>query len=136
MAENYKEKIVGKVLQSKDLTALEKRYLEALVRADRDVIMMCPKCGFEMQHPPTRKMELLRDYHDAVKMRDRAAAAYKEQQDNIRRLGTLRTEITREPDLKKRLALCIQAISVMTGDNVFRRTELRRLEQKEQCEND
>lgn len=55
-------------------------------------------------------------------------AAYREQQDNIRKLGTLRTEIAREPDERERLRLCIQAIGVMTGDKVFLKTELERME--------
>lgn len=82
-----------------------------------------------MQHPPIRKLELLRDYHDAVRIVEQAKAAYREQQDNIRKIGGLRTDIAHEQDERERLRLCIRAIAVMTGDRVFLKTELERLEE-------
>lgn len=128
MTEVNKEQLCSKIISSKELTALEKRYLEALVRADRNVFLSCPKCGMEMQHPPTRKLELLRDYQDAVHTVEQARNVCKEWQDNIRKIGTLRTEIAREPDGRKRLRLCILAIGAMTQDKVFASAELQRLD--------
>lgn len=75
-----------------------------------------------------RKMRIIRRYKEFAAVYDTCCAVYREQQDNIRKLGTLRTEIAREPDERERLRLCIQAIAVMTGDTVFRKTELERLE--------
>ena len=75
-----------------------------------------------------RKMRIIRRYKEFAAAYDTCCAVYREQQDNIRALGTLRTEITREPDERERLRLCIQAIGVMTGDKVFQKTESERLE--------
>lgn len=75
-----------------------------------------------------RKMRIIRRYMEFTAAYDTCCAVYREQQDNIRKLGTLRTEITREPDERERLRLCIQAIGVMTGDRVFQKTEIERLE--------
>lgn len=117
-----------KITGLQELTGNEKRYLEALVRADRLVTLYCPRCGTEMQHTPIRKLEFLRDYQEAVRSVEQARAICREWQDNIRKIGSLRTLITREPDERERLRLCIQAIAVMTGDKVFQKTELQRLE--------
>lgn len=76
----------------------------------------------------SRKMRIIRRYKEFAAAYDTCCAVYREQQDNIRALGTLRTEIAREPDERERLRLCIQAIAVMTGDRVFQKTELERLE--------
>lgn len=76
----------------------------------------------------SRKMRIIRRYKEFTAAYDTCCAVYREQQDNIRRLGTLRTEITREPDERERLRLCIRAIGVMTGDRVFQKTEIERLE--------
>ena len=129
MQEEMKEALCRKIITLPELIRSEKQYLEALVRADRNVFFFCPRCGIEMQHPPIRKLELLRDYHDAVRIVEQAKAAYREQQDNIRKIGGLRTDIAHEQDERERLRLCIRAIAVMTGDRVFLKTELERLEE-------
>ena len=67
----------------------------------------------------SRKMRIIRRYKEFAAAYDTCCAAYREQQDNIRAIGTLRTEIARELDERERLRLCIRAISVMTGDRVF-----------------
>lgn len=126
--------LCGKINGLQELTGNEKRYLEALVRADRLVTLYCPRCGAEMQHTPIRKLEFLRDYQEAVRSVEQARAICREWQDNIRKLGSLRTLIAREPDERERLRLCIQAIAVITGDQVFRMTELERLERKDNHE--
>ena len=61
----------------------------------------------------------------------RALEAYRWQQDNIRHIGGLRTAIAREEDERERLCLAICAIGAMTGDTVFVKTELRRLEEQD-----
>ena len=78
-----------------------------------------------------RKMRIIRRDKEFTAAYDTYCAVYREQQDNIRALGTLRTEIARESDERERLRLCIRAIAVMTGDRVFQKTELERLEGKE-----
>jgi len=85
------------------------------------------KIDKDMAH--SRKMRIIRRYKEFAAAYDTCCAVYREQQDNIRKLGALRTEITREPDERERLRLCIQAIAVMTGDRVFQKTELERLEE-------
>jgi hypothetical protein len=76
-----------------------------------------------------RKMRLIQRYQEFKAVYENCCDVYREQQDNIRKLGTLRTEIAREPDERERLRLCVQAIGVMTGDRVFQKTELERLEE-------
>lgn len=76
----------------------------------------------------SRKMRIIRKYREFSAAYDAYCAFFREQQDNIRKIGTLRTEIAREPDERERLRLCIQAIGAMTEDKVFLKTELERLE--------
>lgn len=76
-----------------------------------------------------RKMRIIRRYKEFTAAYDICCAACREQQNNIRKLGALRTEIHREEDQAARLRLCIRAIAVMTGDKVFEKTELERLEE-------
>ena len=76
-----------------------------------------------------RKMRIIRRYKEFTAAYDTCCAVYREQQDNIRKLGTLRTDIHREEDVTERLRLCLRAIGVMTGDKVFEKTELERLEE-------
>ena len=78
----------------------------------------------------SRKMQIIRKYREFSAAYDAYCAFFREQQDNIRALGTLRTEIARAEDERERLRLCIQAIGVMTGDRVFQKTELERLEEE------
>lgn len=73
------------------------------------------------------KKRMLRQYAEFRAAYERYCAAFREQQDNIRRIGTLRTDIAREPDERERLRLCIRAIGAMTGDRVFEKTEIGRL---------
>lgn len=75
-----------------------------------------------------RKMRLIRRYHEFKASYENCCTVYRQQQDNIRKIGTLRTDIAREPDERERLRLCIQAIGAMTGDRVFQKTEIERLE--------
>ena len=75
------------------------------------------------------KMRILRQFAEFSAAYQKYCETFREQQDNIRRIGTLRTSIAREPDERERLRLCIQAIAAMTGDRVFEKTELRRLEE-------
>ena len=79
----------------------------------------------------SRKMRIIRRYKEFTAAYDTCCAVYREQQDSIRKLGTLRTEIAREPDERERLRLCIQAIAVMSGDKVFLKTELERMEESQ-----
>ncbi len=75
-----------------------------------------------------QKLKLLKAYREALLVNQQALAAYKEHQDNIRKIGTLRTAIERETDERERLRLCILAIGAMTGDKVFQHTQLQRLD--------
>lgn len=76
-----------------------------------------------------RKMRLIRRYQEFKAAYENCCAVYREQQDNIRKIGGLRTDIAHEQDERERLRLCIRAIAVMTGDRVFLKTELERLEE-------
>lgn len=86
------------------------------------------KKGLDKEQAHAEKMQIRRRYAEFKACYDHACAVYREQQENIRKLGDLRTKITREEDERERLRLCIQAIALMTGDRVFERVELRRLE--------
>ena len=82
----------------------------------------------DRQEAHSRKLLLIRRFREFCAVYDASCAAFREQQDNIRRIGTLRTAIARETDERERLRLCIRAIGSMTGDRVFEKTELERLE--------
>ena len=84
------------------------------------------KIGKDDAH--ARKMRLIRRYQEFKAVYENCCAVYRQQQDSIRKLGTLRTEIARAEDERERLRLCIQAIAVLTGDKVFLKTELERTE--------
>lgn len=74
------------------------------------------------------KMRILRQFAEFSAAYRKYCEAFREQQDNIRRIGTLRTAIARETDERERLRLCIRAIGAMTGDRVFEKTEMERVE--------
>lgn len=87
------------------------------------------KIGKDDAH--ARKMRIIRRYHEFRAAYENCCDVYREQQDNIRKLGTLRTEIAGAEDERERLRLCVQAIGVMTGDKVFQKTELERMEESD-----
>ena len=82
-----------------------------------------------------RKMRLMRRHAEFKACYERCCAVYREQQDNIRNIGTYRTAIGRAEDVRERLRLAILAISAMTGDRVFEKYELKRLEEVQHGEN-
>lgn len=75
-----------------------------------------------------QKKRLLRQYAEFKAGYDNACAVYRKQQEQIRKIGTLRTAIARAEDLRERLRLAVMAIAVMTGDTVFEQTELAKLD--------
>lgn len=85
--------------------------------------------GLHREKAHAEKMKIRRRYVEFKACYDNACAVYREQQNNIRRIGDLRTRITREPDERERLRLAIRAIGAMTGDVVFEKTQIKRLEE-------
>jgi hypothetical protein len=85
--------------------------------------------GLHREQAHAEKMKIRRKYAEFKACYDNACAVYREQQNNIRHIGDLRTRITREPDERERLRLAIRAIGAMTGDVVFEKTQIKRLEE-------
>lgn len=85
--------------------------------------------GLRREQAHAEKMKIRRKYAEFKACYDNACAVYREQQNNIRHIGDLRTRITREPDERERLRLAIRAIGAMTGDVVFEKTQIKRLEE-------
>ena len=76
-----------------------------------------------------QKKRLLRQYMEFRAAYESVCDGYKRQQDNIRRADTLRTSITKSDDVRDKLRFAVQCIGTMTGDRVFEKTELKKLEE-------
>ena len=76
-----------------------------------------------------QKKRLLRQYMEFRAAYESVCDGYKRQQDNIRRADTLRTSITKSDDVREKLRFAVQCIGTMTGDRVFEKTELKKLEE-------
>lgn len=78
-----------------------------------------------------KKAKLLAQYRADVNDAQKAHQVYQSWQECIKVSDLLRTKIVKENDIMKKLALCIACISALTKDEVFSKTELRKLE----CDN-
>lgn len=76
-----------------------------------------------------QKKHLLRQYYEFKAAYDNMCRNYREKQDNILRSDLLRTAVTKTDSLEEKLRFSIEAIGAMTGDKVFVRTELAKLEE-------
>lgn len=82
-------------------------------------------------HAGAQKKLLLRQYMEFRAAYDSVCDGYRWQQDNIRRASTLRNCVMKTNDIREKLRLAVQCIGAMTGDRVFEKTELRKLEATE-----
>lgn len=76
------------------------------------------------------KKRLLRQYAEYKASYEKCCAAYKEQQERIRRIGTLRTDLHRAESTEDKLRIAFRCISLMTGENVTEKMEIERLEEE------
>lgn len=66
-----------------------------------------------------RKSKLYSEYAEAVVVFDNCRATYAEYQDNIRKAGTLLSNIEKSHDTKEIALTACQVIGIMTGDDSF-----------------
>lgn len=75
-----------------------------------------------------RKKKLYSRYENEKHKADLAKQAIREWNDCIRKSDLLRSEIEKSSDPVEKYRLAVQCISAMTGDEVFTRTEIEKLE--------
>lgn len=76
-----------------------------------------------------QKKHLLRQYHEFRAAYDNMCRNYREKQDNILRSDLLRSAVSKSDSFTEKLRYAVEAIGVMTGDTVFVKTELAKLEE-------
>lgn len=74
------------------------------------------------------KKRILRQYAEFRAAYENCCAVYRAQQDSIRRIGTLRTELHRAESTEDKLRIALRCISIMTGENVTEKMEIEKLE--------
>lgn len=74
------------------------------------------------------KKHLLRQYQEFKAAYDNMCRVYRQDQDNIRKSEMLRTAVTKADTITEKLQYAVQIVGAMTGDTVFVKTELEKLE--------
>lgn len=75
------------------------------------------------------KRKLIRQYREFAAVYESSCAVYKEQQEHIRSIGILRTQLHRSKSVEEKLGIALQCISMMTGENVTEKMEIEWMEE-------
>ena len=74
------------------------------------------------------KRHIVRQYMEFKAAFENQCRVFREEQERIRKSELLRTEITKSDSIAEKLRFAVEAIGAMTGDTVFMKTELAKLE--------
>lgn len=85
--------------------------------------------GLSMEEAQQRKQKLLHKYSEATAVIAGMTAAYHHYQDNIRKAGTLLSEIEKADDVRIMLDYATEAIGCMTGDENFHKRIKKKVEE-------
>ena len=75
--------------------------------------------GLSKDEASARKLKLLHQYDEATAVFTGMTAAYRYYQDNIRKCGTLRSDIEKSHDIREIALKSCECIGLMTGDDGF-----------------
>lgn len=76
------------------------------------------------------KRKVLRLFRETDALCKASLAAYREQQQHIRSIGTLRTELHAAGTAAEKLRIALRMLSLMTGEDVTERVERRETEER------
>lgn len=77
----------------------------------------------------TRERLLLKEYQQAKQTASRSLEVYREYQDNIKRLDSLRIEINKADTLEGKLRAALEIVGIVTGDGDFMRRNLKGIDE-------
>lgn len=86
--------------------------------------------GLSKAEASARKRKLLSQYNEAVSAYEGWCAAYAYYQDNIRRSGTLLSDIEKSRDIREIALKACKCIGIMTGDSEFPERQARKFEEE------
>ncbi len=94
----------------------------------RDIYYAFKFEGLSKDDAETRKKTILHQYQDEKNTYDNYFRFVKDWNSNILKSDVLRCQISKSSDIVEKLRLAVKCIGAMTGDTVFTRTELEKLE--------
>ncbi len=78
----------------------------------------------------TEKKQILNTFEQIKSEKEQYVAVYRERQDNIRRAGTLLSDIEKADDTRTIALKACECLGLMTGDREFLKRQLRKFEVK------
>lgn len=86
--------------------------------------------GLSKTEASVRKRKLLSQYNEAVSAYEGWRSAYVYYQDNLRRSGTLLSEIEKSRDVRDIALKACECIGLMTGDEEFLKRQARKIKEE------
>ena len=83
--------------------------------------------GLDKGTAAKRKAEIYADYRQDAERDGLIGRVYAEYQENIRKAGTLRSEIDKADNIEDKLRFCLECIEAMTGETGFARRNLNEI---------
>ena len=83
--------------------------------------------GLDKDTAAKRKAEIYADYRHDAERDGLIGRVYAEYQENIRKAGTLRSEIDKAKTVEDKLRYCLECIEAMTGETGFSRRNLNEI---------
>ena len=81
--------------------------------------------GLDKDTAAKRKAEIYANYRQDAERDGLIGRVYAEYQDNIRKAGTLRSEIDKAKTVEDKLRYCLECIEAMTGETGFAKRNLK-----------
>ena len=87
--------------------------------------------GLDKDTAAKRKAGIYADYRQDAERDGLIGRVYAEYQDNIRKAGTLRSDIDKAKTVEDKLKYCLECIEAMTGETGFAKRNLKELKMNE-----
>ena len=133
---NFRDEAIFKKLESECYTdtldfdsfpAAEYKYFSRLRKIFSDYKFN----GLDKDTAAKRKAGIYADYKQDAERDGLIGKVYAEYQDNIRKAGTLRSDIDKAKTVEDKLRYCLKCIEAMTGETGFAKRNLKELKMNE-----
>ncbi len=111
-------------IEISDFPPVEYKYFSEL----RQIYYAFKFDGLSRTDAEKQKIKLFRQYQDEKNTYDNYFQFVKDWNSNIIKSELLRSQIAKTSDFKEKYRLAVECIGALTGDTVFTRTELEKLE--------
>ena len=134
---NFRDEAIFKKLESECYTdtlvfdsfpAAEYKYFSRLRKIYSDYKFG----GLDKDTAAKRKSEIYADYRQDAERDGLIGRVYAEDQENIRKAGTLRSESEKAVTVEDKLRYCLECIEAMTGETGFAKRNLKELKMNEE----